>query len=124
MFSFLHTTDFANLQESVPGSKLPSKVPDDTSEAPDIDYIEWKDEIKDDELTENDPEGDSYFIILWNKLFLHLGSFVSSFIPIETKKSCIGLIKGENVFFLKMPEFIIIGHDHSFLTIGDVGGPF
>ncbi|KAF3324168.1 protein trichome birefringence-like 14 isoform X3 [Carex littledalei] len=52
--------DFANLQESVPGSKLPSKVPDDTSEAPDIDPNEWTNESEDDEVRENDPEECNY----------------------------------------------------------------
>ncbi|KAJ4745944.1 Protein trichome birefringence [Rhynchospora pubera] len=52
--------DFENLQESYPGNKLPSKVPDNTSEAPDIDPDVWNDEKEDDEVRENDPEGCNY----------------------------------------------------------------
>lgn len=77
--------DFANLQEPNPGSKLPREVSNNTSEAPDIDPNEWKDESDDDEVRENDPEGDYRFVILWNKLLLHLAISISFVISTETK---------------------------------------
>jgi hypothetical protein len=69
--------DFANLQEPILGSKLPSRVPDNASEVPDIDPDIWKDESEDDEVRETDPEGDYYFVILCNKFFLYLAISIS-----------------------------------------------
>jgi hypothetical protein len=80
--------DFANLQEPILGSKLPSRVPDNTSEVPDIDPDIWKDESEDDEVRETDPEGDYYFVILCNKFFFisgNLNIFYSLYCKSATK---------------------------------------